>query len=63
MDYRTVLRAKGIKRIPAYAKLRTSKAKAKAGDLELVPNGAVELRTSDLTQPTDTPKLRIVEAA
>jgi hypothetical protein len=62
-SYKDALRVRGVKPIPKYSKLRTSKAKAKPGDLELVPNGAVKIATSDLTQSTDTPKLHLVKAA
>lgn len=43
MDYRAALLTKGIKPIPSYNELRSSKANAKPGDKELVPNGAVDV--------------------
>lgn len=66
MDYRTVLRAKGIKRIPSYDKLRTSKASPGEGDMELIggrwlPVVYVEtVATKRLTKRNRPPRLRSV---
>ena len=62
-SYKDALRAKGIKRLPPYDKLRTSKANAKEGDRELIPNGSqpiavVEVvETKRLTRRRKPPKL------
>jgi hypothetical protein len=56
-SYKDALRAKGVKPIPKYSKLRSSKANAKQGDIELVPNGSQPI------EPQSTPtakKLRLV---
>lgn len=41
-DYRTALRAKGIRPIPPYDKLRTVK---RPGDREMTSKGAIEVRS------------------